>query len=245
MVFLIKRAEWKKMLICCGSFLCAAFVFGSTVTRPVPAFSPSADGAVPATVIIDPGHGGEDGGAVSADGVIESHINLAVALQLNDILRFSGVPTVLTRDADISTCDDGLETVRKRKASDIRNRVALVEETANSVLLSIHQNSLPSSPITHGAQAFWNEQNSAEVLAESIQTALNLGINHGNEKLPKKISPTVYLMKHITAPGVLVECGFLTNAEETGKLQQSSYQRGLALSIAAGYLQSRTKGEPS
>lgn len=233
------------MLICCGSFLCAALVFGSTAKLSIPAFSPSSNGTVPVTVVIDPGHGGEDGGAVSLDGVIESHINLAVALQLNDILRFSGVSTVLTRDTDISICDDGLETVRKRKASDIRNRVALVAETDCSVLLSIHQNSLPSSPITHGAQAFWNGQDGAEVLAESIQTALNLGINRGNEKQSKKISPTVYLMKHITAPGVLVECGFLTNAEETGKLQQSSYQRSLALSIAAGYLQSRTKGEPS
>ena len=98
-------------------------------------------------MVIDPGHGGEDGGAVSPGGVQESHINLAVSKQLRDLLRFAGVPTAMTREEDVTICDEGLGTIRARKASDIRNRVAIVNGTENAVLLSIHQNSLPSSTV--------------------------------------------------------------------------------------------------
>lgn len=188
------------------------------------------------TVVVDPGHGGEDGGAVSAGGVEESQINLAVSLQVNDLLRLMGQRTILTRSEDVSTCDEGLDTVRQRKASDLKNRVALVNATPNAVLLSIHQNSLPSSPVTHGAQVFWNRQEGAEALALLVQDSLNGTVNAGNEKNAKQIPPTIYLMKNITAPGVIVECGFLSNAEETALLQEPSYQLKLAAAIAAGCL---------
>ena len=188
------------------------------------------------TVVVDPGHGGEDGGAVSAGGVEESQINLAVALQVNDLLRLMGRRTVLTRSEDVSTCDEGLDTIRQRKASDLKNRVALVNATPNAVLLSIHQNSLPSSPVTHGAQVFWNRQEGAEELALLVQDSLNGTVNAGNEKNAKQIPPTIYLMKNITAPGVIVECGFLSNSAETALLQEPSYQLKLASAIAAGCL---------
>ena len=196
-------------------------------------------------IIIDPGHGGEDGGAVSPGGVQESHINLAVSKQLRDLLCFAGVQTVMTREEDVTICDEGLGTIRARKASDIRNRVAIVNGTENAVLLSIHQNSLPSSTVTHGAQVFWNQQEGAEALAEAIQTSLNGSINVGNEKHTKQIPPTVYLMNHVTVPAVLVECGFLTNQEETRRLQDETYQRALAVSIAAGYLRGTSERELS
>ena len=190
---------------------------------------------IPITVIVDPGHGGEDGGAVSANGVLESQLNLAVAAQVNDLLRFSGQRTIMTRADDQSIHTEG-ETIRARKASDIRNRVALVNGTEQAVLLSIHQNSLPSSPVTHGAQVFWNQQEGADLLAQIVQDSLNHTINPGNENHPKQIPGTIYLMKHVTAPAILVECGFLSNAEETAKLQDPSYQMKLAAAITTGYL---------
>ena len=199
----------------------------------------------PVTVVIDPGHGGEDGGAVSPGGVQESHINLALSKRLRDLLCFAGIPTVMTREEDVTICDEGLGTIRARKTSDIRNRVAIVNGTENAVLLSIHQNSLPSSTVTHGAQVFWNQQEGAKELAEAIQTSLNGAINVGNEKHTKQIPPTVYLMKHVTVPAVLVECGFLTNQEETRRLQDETHQRTLAISIAAGYLRGTSDGELS
>lgn len=187
------------------------------------------------TVVIDPGHGGEDGGAVSLSGVSESHLNLAIADRVNDLLRFVGQPTIMTRTEDVSIHTEG-ETVRARKVSDIRNRVKLVNETPRAVLLSIHQNSLPSSPVTHGAQVFWNRQEGAEMLAQVVQASLNQTINAGNEKHPRQIPESIYLMKHAAAPGILVECGFLSNSDETGKLQEPNYQTKLAAAITAGYL---------
>ena len=243
MILWIRRTELRKALLCCGGFLCAAFAFHALTTGLPVMQAFSAVEKPPVTVVIDPGHGGEDGGAVSPDGVQESHINLAVSKQLRDLLCFAGVQTVMTREEDVTICDEGLGTIRARKASDIRNRVAIVNGTENAVLLSIHQNSLPSSTVTHGAQVFWNQQEGAKELAEAIQTSLNDTINVGNEKHTKQIPPTVYLMKHVTAPAMLVECGFLTNQEETGRLQDETYQRTLAISIAAGYLRGTSEGE--
>ncbi|SFP14008.1 N-acetylmuramoyl-L-alanine amidase [Oscillibacter sp. PC13] len=190
---------------------------------------------VPVTVVIDPGHGGEDGGAVSSGGVAESRINLAIALRVNDLMRFSGQRTVMTRSEEISIHTEG-DTMRARKVSDIHHRVDIVNSTENAVLVSIHQNSLPSSPVTHGAQAFWNQQEGAEELAVSVQEALNSAINTEKAKVPKRIPSTIYLMKHVTAPSVLVECGFLSNTEETRLLQEPSHQLRLAAAITAGCL---------
>lgn len=194
---------------------------------------------VPVTVVIDPGHGGEDGGAVSPAGVAESQINLAVSIRLSDLLRFAGERTLLTRSDDVTICDEGLDTMRQRKTSDLKNRVKLVEETENSVLLSIHQNSLPSSPVTYGAQVFWNQREGAKELAASIQDALNAAVNAGNDKHPRQIPDSIYVMKNITAPGVLVECGFLSNGPETERLQTPAHQLHLASAIAAGYLNAK------
>jgi len=217
--------------VCLFAALAAVLWSGGREAAPVLA---ARDG-VPVTVVLDPGHGGEDGGAVSPGGVTESGINLAVAQRVNELLRLMGQRTLLTRAEDVSIHTEG-ETIRARKASDIRNRVALVNGTENAVLVSIHQNSLPSSPVTHGAQVFWNGQEGAQALAETVQTALNETVNPGNEKHAKAIAPTIYLMKHVTAPAILVECGFLSNGEETGRLQEPSYQTRLAAAITAGVL---------
>lgn len=192
--------------------------------------------AQPVMVIIDAGHGGEDGGAVSIDGtVVESQLNLSVALLVNDLMRFSGQPTTMTRSEDVSIHTEG-DTIRARKASDIRNRVALVNKAGNAVLLSIHQNSLPSSPVTRGAQVFWNRQAGAESLAKVVQDALNPVINPENPKHPRPISDSIYLMKHAAVPAILIECGFLSNREDTAKLQDPAYQIKLAAAITSGYL---------
>ncbi|MCI9555060.1 MAG: N-acetylmuramoyl-L-alanine amidase [Oscillibacter sp.] len=232
MVILLRKRDLVLSCLFCCFFLGLAVVLwqGSAV----PVFHVRDD--VPVTVVIDPGHGGEDGGAVSPGGVAEGQINLAVSLRVSDLLRFAGERTRLTRSEDVTICDEGLDTMRQRKSSDLKNRVKLVEATENAVLLSIHQNSLPSSPVTHGAQVFWNRREGAEVLAESIQNALNANVNAGNEKRPRQIPDSIYLMKNITAPGVLVECGFLSNPPETERLQDPAYQLRLAAAITAGYL---------
>lgn len=187
-------------------------------------------------VIVDPGHGGEDGGAVSSDGVIESQINLAIASDVYDVLQLLGVPSVMTRETDISLHDDDADTIRAKKVSDLENRVAFINGYPQAMVLSIHQNSLPSSTVTHGAQCFYNP--TGEAMATAIQAVLNQTINPGNEKAHKAIDSSIYLMANITVPGVIIECGFLTNEAETALLQTQQHQMTLALSIAAGYGQS-------
>lgn len=228
-----KRFLWAAGLLVCGIAVLGT-VFWRGFAQEVPVFSVGDGG--PVTVVVDPGHGGEDGGASAADGTLESDLNLAVALRLNDLLRFAGERTVLTRSTTEAIYTEG-DTIRARKVSDTRNRVELVNETENAVLLSIHHNSLPSSPATHGAYVFHNGVGEAQALAESVQAALNAAVND-SEKQARSIPPTVYLMNHVTAPGVLVECGFLSNEEEAQRLQDPSYQRKLAAVIAAGALQS-------
>lgn len=224
----------------CGGLLCAiAVLVGLLVFRGqggafLPVFSPERDPAV--VLVIDAGHGGEDGGAVSttAPSVSESGLNLAVALRVESLMALLGQETRMTRREDVSVHSEDAAGLREKKVSDIHNRTTLVNETENAVLLSIHQNSLPSSPVTRGAQVFWNSGEGARELAQSVQDTLNLTINPGNEKKTKKIPDPIYLMNHITAPGILVECGFLSNREETARLCRPDYQLRLATAITAG-----------
>lgn len=216
------------------SVLCLAY------PDAVPAFS--AQPRRETVYVIDAGHGGEDGGAVSADGVKESDLNLAIAERTELLLRFLGAQTRMTRTEDTALYSGGAETLRQKKASDLRNRVALVNETPGAVLVSIHQNSLPAVPSVHGAQVFYGKAASGETLAASVQEALNRSVNSGNEKHEKSIDPSIYLMKNVTCPAILVECGFLSNAAETQRLLVPEHQTRLAFTIAAGLLCAETEG---
>ena len=244
-ILLIRKQTWlSAWLLICLSCLSAVFWSGfRQVSVPVLG-AEQESGPAFRTVVIDPGHGGQDGGAVAPDGTEESEINLAISLRLEQLLRFAGIPTEMTRREDCMVCDPGLDTMRQRKVSDIHNRTALVNGTPNAVLLSIHQNSLPSSPVTHGAQAFRNRQEGAETLAQLLQCNLNAVVNTHRAKEAKLIPESIYLMNHVTVPAVLVECGFLSNAEETLRLRQADYQMTLAVTIAAGYLQWAAGEEP-
>ena len=188
------------------------------------------------TPVLDAGHGGEDGGAVSPDGVPESGINLQIVRKAEGLLVFLGRSVRLTRTGEEAIYSPEAQTLREKKVSDLKNRVALINALPHAVLLSIHQNSMPQHPAVHGAQVFSNPQEPAAGLAQSIQQALNLTVNTGNEKTAKAIGNSVYLMKHITCPGVLVECGFLSNSHEAQLLRQPEQQKRLAAAIVAGYL---------
>ena len=234
MILLIRKRQVVLIAFLCCVLAGASAVFWYGRETSTAAFAPRA--GVPVTVIVDPGHGGEDGGAVAVDGTSESQRNLEIALRVNDLLRLTGQQTEMTREEDVSIHSAGAETARQRKVSDLQNRVALVNGTENAVLLSIHQNSLPSSPVTHGAQVFWNGQEGAEGLAKIVQARLNECVNLQRAKQAKPIDSSFYLMKKVTAPGIIVECGFLSNQEETALLHQPSYQLKLAVAITAGYL---------
>lgn len=186
-------------------------------------------------LILDAGHGGEDGGAVSVTGAAESQINLAIVLKLDDILGFYGRPTVLLRREDVSLHDGDARTLRQKKTSDLHNRVEIVEKIDGGILVSIHQNSYPE-PRYHGSQVFYAPTQGSRELGQHLQTALREGLDPENTREAKQIPDTVYLMNHVTCPAVLVECGFLTNPAEEARLRESGYQKQLAAVIAGEYL---------
>jgi len=182
------------------------------------------------TLVIDPGHGGVDGGATSCTGKLESSFNLEISLRLRDLLHLLGHETALIRTTDDSIYTKG-NTIAQKKVSDLKERVRIVNETDNAVLLSIHQNNFSDSRYS-GAQVFFSKEAGSEPLAKQLQTAFVSTLNPGSRRQCKK-SDGVYLMEHISCPGVLIECGFLSNPEEEAKLRSPDYQQKLCCVIAA------------
>lgn len=182
-------------------------------------------------IVIDAGHGGEDGGAVSCTGVQESQLNLEIALRLNDLLHFMGYETRMIRETDTAVYTPGTETISAKKISDLKNRVATVNATPNALLLSIHQNQFSDGQYS-GAQVFYAATEGSQPLAEAMQQQLIASVNPGSNRQCKE-SDGVYLMKNVGCTAVLVECGFLSNREEEAKLREPDYQKKLCCIIAA------------
>lgn len=181
-------------------------------------------------IIIDAGHGGEDGGATSCTGVLESTYNLDISLRLNDLFHLLGYDTKMTRTTDVSIYTKA-ETIAQKKVSDLKERVRIVNETKNALLLSIHQNNFSDSRYS-GAQVFYAGTGGSEQLAKQLQSAFVSTLNIGSSRKSKR-SDGVYLMEHINCTGVLIECGFLSNVEEEAKLRSVDYQQKLCCVIAA------------
>lgn len=181
------------------------------------------------TVIIDAGHGGVDGGATSCTGKLESAFNLEIALRLNDLMHLLGLHTKMVRASDVSIYTQG-ETIAAKKVSDLKERVRIVNETENGLLVSIHQNTFPDGKYS-GAQVFYAPKGESQLLAEQLQNRFCHTINPGSNRRCKR-ADGVYLMEHIEKTGILVECGFLSNAQEEAKLRSADYQKKLCCVIA-------------
>lgn len=181
--------------------------------------------------IIDAGHGGVDGGATSCTGVLESAINLEIALRLNKLMQLLGYETVMIRTTDTSVYTQG-NTIAAQKLSDLKERVRIVNDPENGVLISIHQNTFSDSRY-HGPQVFYGGDLSiSKDLGERLQTAMTTNLVPDSNRKCKK-SSGIYLMEHIENPGVLIECGFLSNPREEAMLRDSVYQKKLCCIIAS------------
>lgn len=181
------------------------------------------------TIVIDPGHGGIDGGAISCTGIPESRFNLEISMRLRDLFRLLGYKTRMIRESDISIYKEG-NTIASRKMSDLKERVRIVNETENALLLSIHQNTFPESRFS-GPQIFYTNREESKILAQKLQNSLTDHLKPENRRQAKKCS-NVYLMENIQCTGVLIECGFLSNPEEEAKLKTDVYQKKLSAVIA-------------
>ncbi len=220
----------RKMLPLYALVICLALYCTGPITDAVTAFSETQAGPGLSTVVLDPGHGGEDGGAVSPGGVRESSLNLSVALRTRDLLRFLGVPVVMTRETEISLHSPEAATFSEKKVSDLKNRVAFVSQIPNSLLVSIHQNMFSQSKY-HGAQVFYAKTAGSQALAEALQAQFSACLDPSNHRQAKP-SERIYLLEKASCPGVLAECGFLSNPREEALLQTAAYQKKLAAVLA-------------
>lgn len=223
--------KWTAIYVACLVILFSSFVLIMKIGDAVPASSINNTYPALPILIIDPGHGGEDGGAVGVDGTVESQINLEISLKAAEIARLIGIPILMTRNEDISLHDTGAETLRQKKISDLKNRVSICEKIDNGLLISFHQNSLPEAKSVKGAQVFYYSEQKCLDLATKIQHQLNLHFNAGCEKEAKNIGSTSYLMRNVSCPAILVECGFLSNYDECKLLQTREYQKKLAMVV--------------
>lgn len=207
--------------------------------------APAGDGDRPITVVvIDPGHGGEDGGASSASGVVEKDVNLAVAFALRDLFEAAGIPVVMTRTEDILLYDRGVNFQGRKKVLDLAARQLIAEKTAQaaseeggtSLFISIHMNAFPA-PRYSGMQVWYGVGDPlSKEIADAIQTS-SLALMPNNHRKTKAAGSNIYLLDRIKTPAVLVECGFLSNPDEAEKLAAEAYRYALAAVIFAGVVE--------
>lgn len=221
------------LFICMILFAAVLFLFRQAST---PAAVISGRPSSSCTLILDAGHGGEDGGAVSAAGAKESDINLAVVLKLDQLLGFWGIPATLTRSDDRSIHDASATTLREKKISDLHNRAALAESISGAVLLSVHQNSF-SDPSYSGAQVFYSPTEGSCEWGVQTQEILRAYLDPSNARSAKPIPDSVYLMNHIHCTAILVECGFMSNSAESAMLLTADYQKKIAAALAGACIQ--------
>ncbi len=181
-------------------------------------------------IILDAGHGGEDGGATGINGVLEKDLNLSITRTLADLLRTAGYTVIETRTEDRLLCDEGTPKGH-RKSGDLQNRLHYAEEYPNSVLISLHMNTFPNDTC-RGAQVWYsqNDQRSAE-WASAVQTKIKQELQPNNNRKTKAATSSIYLLRHAPTPAILIECGFLSTPDECEALTGDAYQKALALVI--------------
>lgn len=192
-------------------------------------------------ILIDAGHGGLDGGAVSADGISESGINLAVANKLYFISNFCGSSAILTRTDENSLEYNPENSINKNKNNDLKARVKMANSYSNADFLSIHLNKFSDTKY-FGAQVFYRKDAKSEVLASTIQNAM-YSLSVENKRVAKQLPSQNYIMDRIKNTAVIVECGFLSNVKDTELLNNDSYQKKVATAIYSGYTEYKYKNQ--
>ncbi|MBR7098092.1 MAG: N-acetylmuramoyl-L-alanine amidase [Clostridia bacterium] len=196
------------------------------------------------TVVLDAGHGGEDGGAVSSSGVFEKDVNLSITLKLNELLCANGTSTVLTRSEDILLYDKTVDYHGRKKALDLAARRKIAEETPNCIFVSIHLNAFPQSQYS-GLQVWYSQNTPASLtLAQTVQKMTAEQLQPQNDRRIKPATSSIYLLHHLQCPAILVECGFLSNPEEASLLSSEDYQNKLAFLLFLAISDGITKISP-
>lgn len=190
------------------------------------------------TLVVDAGHGGIDGGAVSVTGVPESIINLEIARKVEMLAVFYGIPVVMTRESEAVEYPSDAKSIRSKKVYDLKNRAKLVDGVDNAVLISIHQNMFADSSVS-GPQIWYSSAIGSKELAEKTQVLMIDILQPDKHRVAAKVASNVYLMNNVKCPAVLVECGFISNYSDNELLQSDSYQVKIAVSLVASFSSSQ------
>ena len=184
------------------------------------------------TLVLDAGHGGIDGGAISDSGLKESDINLQIALKTEALVRFLGIDTVMTRETDTDNSDNKAYS----EHDNLVQRVKLANSTENAVLISIHQNKFPSAVVS-GAEVMYSDNDDSKALGLLTQDNLVALLDSSNRRVARPAPKELLLTSSVECPTILVECGFMSNPQEVQKLASNDYQLKLAAILAGSYIQ--------
>ena len=213
-----QRKRFFKILGLVFAVLLVLFCISLPLTRPVIE-------QARVRVIIDPGHGEPDGGAVGTDGTTEQELNLKIAQKTYAL--FSDGTALLTRNDSSSIYKEG-STIRAKKISDMNERVKIAQRYPDALIVSIHMNTYPNESV-HGCQVFYRDSDeTSKRIAAALQQSINEKMQPSQPKNIKPIAKNLYLFKNTDNASVLIECGFLTNAGDLKKMKDETYQEALA-----------------
>lgn len=192
----------------------------------MPIRTKSDENNIQGVILIDPGHGGIDGGAKSKDGTIEKNINLIIATKLKKELENVGYLVYMTREED--------SQLDSKKVKDLNARCQMKKDTKCDMFISIHQNTFPQASC-FGAQVWYASNDNSKLLAEEIQNSLKETVADRNKRIPKAAREQYRILRDgYEGACVLVECGFLSNHEEEQKLKSDEHQDKIVKGIING-----------
>lgn len=187
-------------------------------------------------IILDAGHGGEDGGATGTNGVVEKDLNLSMTRGLAALLRLAGYTVVETRTEDKLLYPVGTQKGHK-KQGDLTGRLAFTKQYPNSLFISIHMNTFPT-PSCEGIQVWYSQNHEAsKELASAVQTEVKARLQPSNHRKIKAATSNIYILRHAKTPAILIECGFLSTPAECERLCDPLYRQELMLALFAAISQ--------
>lgn len=221
------------IMLLCTYLLVFGFIKTATPSDNVIAVDGALNSGMP-TIILDAGHGGIDSGCVSVNGAEEKDINLSIMLRLRDMLEASGFEVIVTRDADKSIHDSGVQGLGQQKLSDMQNRLKIINSCDNALFVSVHQNQFTDSRYS-GAQMFYPADSAeSEQLAGILQKQFVSLLQPDNNRETKPVTDEIFLLDNANCPSVMAECGFLSNPDEAALLESEEYQAKVAFTIFTG-----------
>lgn len=219
-------------------FVCTAFLnrYGVRQSTALNSDLPVTEEEKLYTVLLDAGHGGEDGGAVGVNGALEKDLNLTITRYIKEYLEADGCRVVLTRNEDRLLYTEEQNIYGQRKLYDLRNRLEIAAKQENPILVSIHMNRFSQSKYS-GLQVYYSKNHpDSRTLAAKIRAEVIQKLQPQNNRQIKEATTSIYLLNRAEMPAVLVECGFLSNPDECENLSREDYQKRLAKVIADSIL---------